>query len=763
MTVKLYPLPSLFDEDVATVKAATPVNASSFYLKRPLSVPWSVLPTSFVLETDRPELPHTFTLNRTEKFTLVPGSSIISMQIQLKQGANRIDIESPVYTDRGLWSATHPYNRFDTVVYDGSLWLALTTNLNVTPTEGAYWTQDTTVIGEYEATYFTVAATGVEAWLRALGREHYLSVSRRLREINNQFTTPWTTRLSAHFLPYTDLFLPARMPKVQQTRLAIVASTGQRLGHGDGIISLAAAMSYSTPWVSRSRNSEFMLPGRDPDYPAVTTHPTTGEDKGRLLDIWSPNQCLASKQALIQLALAVGSNDCPEPKPLRLIDFDDYQVLLQMGDGGTEVHYLNPLSPQCSEIEFNTDCHGSIRVYATIDGVMNVMMNTPQLPLDEVVESPLNFGFWDEGNETDMSMGSGAPGLGGGDDTFDTVDPDDPFGAGFLGVSLSRRLDAACLDSRLQRGVRLVKYTVPLNGTTGLTPDPDSYQAGSKLVVDTASTGAPPATTGTTTIWATSNRNFLYEGDLIRVETPDSERSIVSAWPVFEASTLIAKTGSGTVALTGTQREVSAASGFFEQKHEGLGLQVTIGMAITYASIVRVSDNGITSVALLAGNPAIGTGAATLDVYYPKRDRLVTQGAPFAGHRVYEIELSSGLANGLVDQQALDIRCGILSVGVFAMGSSIVRLATDLIPLPGDRLYFSSSTYRHIEMVTDTGLTHHTTGFKVYDILMDATSPSGLVDNQALFSISADPCWENGDPVTPLLLISMAPAAHLEP
>jgi hypothetical protein len=214
------------------------------------------------------------------------------------------------------------------------------------------------------------------------------------------------------------------------------------------------------------------------------------------------------------------------------------------------------------------------------------------------------------------------------------------------------------------------------------------------------------------------------------------------------------------VALVGTQRTITTAADFFETQHEGMGVQVTIGMVESYASIVRVVSP---TVAILGGNPLMATGAALVDIYEPKRDPLVVDGAPLAGRRVYQVELASGLPASLADQTRLDLRRAPLSVGAFPLASTVVRIATEMTVLPGDRLYFSSSSFRHVELVTDTGLTHHTTGFKVYDVLLGSGSPSALVDNQPLYSVSNDPCFPNGDPVTPLKLISMAPSAYLVP
>jgi hypothetical protein len=509
MVLRLTPQSGLFDADVQLVRESTPVQTSAFYLRRPYFVPWSAEPSVFILETDEPDQPHTFLINRSDSVTLVPGQSPYTVSLQMVKGANRIEVSTATQKD-----------------------------------------------------VVTVAATAVESWFQVLGREYYLSVGQRLDDIVNHYLTPWTTRVAAHLLPFTDLFLPARMPKIQQTRLAIMTSVGQRLGYGDGVRQMATAVSYSTPFVSNPFEAEKSIPGQFPDYPYVTTHPTTGEAQGRVLDLWSPNVCLAAHQALFKLALAIGGPDVPDPAPLRLIAKDDRQLLLSSNGGPTEVHTLDPLAPGCDDIEFNTSCDASVRAFAQAVNVIQIIMSSPQLPLDEEVELPLNFGFYDEGNFFDASGGGHTdPGLGGGDDEHDTVDPDDPFGDGFLGFSLSRRFDhPGCLDTRVQIGERLSKFTAPIVSSSppALTPEPPIVE-GNLLTVD-AEAGAPNPTIGTTTFWATSSRTYVMEGDQIRFEAPDLETQILSAYPVLDDPDQIIKSDTTTTSQTGSTASLSAVS-----------------------------------------------------------------------------------------------------------------------------------------------------------------------------------------------------------
>lgn len=713
MTLRLFPQPGLFDDNVDAVRNATPVPVSSFYVRRPFFVPWSAEPSTFILETDEPSEPHTITINRTDTTTIVPGEAKVTLALQMKKGANRIELSTP-----------------------------------------------------NQETFVTVAATAIESWFQVLGREVFLSVGQRLTDIQNHFDTPWTTRISAHFLPYGDLFLPARMPKIQQTRLAIMTSMGERLGHGDGVKQVAMALSYSTPPVSQAHSNEFNEPGRDLLYPYVTTKPTTGEHFGRVLDLWYPNHCLAAHQALFRFVLALGGEDVPAPKPIELVDKDDRQILLKYTGGDTEVHFLDPLDPACSDIEFNTSCDAGVRAWAQMATNLDIMMNTPQLPFDEVVENALNFGFYDEGAAFDASDGSGEPGLGGGDDSHDTVDPDDPFGDGFAGFSLSRRFDApACLDTRVARGQRMSKYVSPITTTSppALTPEPPLIE-GIALTID-AEAGAPPPTTGNTVIWATSARRFLHEGDWIRFELPDNELSVVSAWPVFDDPSQVIKSDpTATFAFAGSQKVITAPAGFFEPMHESMGIEVD---GTDLFSIVSVNADG--SEAVIVGNPAVpAAGPFIVNVYLPLKDRQDTsepaastlQG--LAGRNTYEITLSGPLVEDHPTGDIVSYRVAPRVSGAVGGGSATLSVMADVLPLPGDLLYFDSSTSVFILSAIESG-THHTTGLPIYDIELDGVTPGAFADNDPLFVVHADACWQNGDPVTPLKLVSLVPTSTITP
>lgn len=712
MVLRLYPQPSLFDENVELVRNSTPVPVSAFYLRRPYYVPWSADPTVFILETDEPSSTHEFLINRDERIVTVPGEAKHTVLLPLRKGANRIEITTPT-----------------------------------------------------KSIYITVAATAVESWFSALGREYYVSVGQRLEDVQNHFATPWTTRISAHLVPHNDLFLPARMPKVHQTRLSVLASVGQRLGYGDGVRTVASSVSYSTPPVAKTTDSEFCVPGQDQLYPYVTTYPTTGETKGKILDLWTPNTCLAAHQALFSLSLSMGGEDVPDPKPLELLNKDDRQLILRFGGGDREVHLIDPSLPECDDIEFGTSCDSSVRVFGEVASRLDILMASPQLPFDEVVELPINFGFYDLGNFFDGVTGPG-PGLGG-DDAHDTVDLDDPFGTGFENFSLSRRFDhPGCLDTRLQVGQRMAKFTAPIISTSppALTPVPPVVE-GNLLTID-AEAGAPAPLTGNSVVWAVSNRTYMYEGDHLRFEDPDLEVQVVSAWPVLDSTDqIIASDATITFALVGTQKVLTGPTGFFTKLHEGYGVRVD---GTDLFSVVSTSDDGLNSFAVISGNPAVpAAGPFIANVYNPLRDRQdtsepidsVLQGV--AGSATYEITLSSPLIADLTTGYQLSYRVAPRCVGGAAAGAPTLAVMSDSRIDPGDLIYFDSTTPVSVISAVDSGSIHHTTGMTIYNVELDGVTPFILVDDQSLFSLRVSACWEHGDPVTPLTLISLAPSGYV--
>lgn len=709
MTIKLYPQPSLFDESVAAVRAATPVLVSSFYLTRPYLVPWSAEPTTFILETDEPSARHEIIINRSEVVRFVPGFERVTLSLQLAKGANRLEASTSA-----------------------------------------------------QSAYITVAATAVESWLSTLGREIYLSVNQRLDDIEAHLASPWTTRLAAHLVPFSAIFIRSRMPRVHQTRLAILASVAGQ-GRGDGVRTMASAVSYSTPWVSRAHVSEFNVPGQFPDYAGVTSHPTQGEALGRVLDLWYPNLCLGAHQALFRLAMSVGAADVPAPKPISLVDKTDVGLLLRYNGQATEFHSLDAMAPECSDIERDVSCFANVRTFVLAESVIDVMMNSPQLPFDEVIENPLGFGFWDMGFALDGSSApDGGPGLGG-DDDFDTVDLDDPFGDGFAGFSLSRRMDYACLDTRLQRGQRMTKYVAPLTSTSAFTPEPSIMTEGVRLRVD-AATGAPAPNIGTSVLWAVADLTYLYEGDYLRFEAPDTEIAVASAWPVFDAANIVKTDTTATYTPSGSEKIITAPAGFFEKRFEARGLRV--GASDLYC-IVRCSDDGTT--ATIAGNPTIPPGGPLIvSVYEPVRDRTDESEADdaleqdVAGATTYEITLASPLLATLADGALLSYRSAPRASGPWPLASPLVAIASDVLPLPGDFLYFTTTLFVTVSMATESGM-HHTTGYKIYDVLLDDPSPSVLTDNQPLYVVRANPCWPMGNPVTPLFIVGLSPPAHLTP
>ena len=289
---------------------------------------------------------------------------------------------------------------------------------------------------------------------------------------------------------------------------------------------------------------------------------------------------------------------------------------------------------------------------------------------------------------------------------------------------------------------------------------------GALLTLD-ADTGAPNPIIGATVLWMTSFKTFLNNNDFIRFENPDVEYSVVSAWPVFDAIKIVKSDVTATYTPSGTEKIITAPTEFFEPRHEGMGIR--IAGSILY-SIVSTSDDGINSYAVIAGNPIVPpVGPLIVNVYEPLRDRSDTSEPvdsvlqDSAGNRTYEITLSSGLLANLANGALASYRNAPRASGSFLMGVSTFDIASDVVPLPSDNLYFTSSVFRHIDSAIDTGLVQHTTGWKIYTIQITGLTPAAFADNAVLYTVRADPCWPNGDPVTPLMLITLAPPAYITP
>ena len=690
--IRIYPLPTLFDEAVSLVKSDTTVDTSGFYLRRSFHVPWSTIPTTFVLETDSPNEVHEISLNRDTTISTIPGANRSNISILLSKGANRI--------------------------------VVTTTN---------------------EAGGVNVAATAIETWFRSLGREFYIAVSQRLDEFEQQLKHPWTTRISAHLLPFSNLFLSSAATRMHQTRLALITALGGRQGHGDGVMQMGSSLYYCTPHVTRHRDSEFMVPGRDWLLPGMTSHATQGELNGRMLDVWTPNACLAHKSALVLLLQNLGAEDATEPPSFRIDDVGDDQILLTNREGTQEVHRLNSLDPDCSTIEQSQSCEDNDRVFLDTQETLEMVFLSPQIPFDRAVTKPIHFGFFDDGYAWDESTGSGEPGIGG-DDHLDSVDMDDPFGTGFLGVGLSRRLDYACLDTVGAVGQRIAKFAFPLDDLTPFAT------TGMSLTAD-VDVGAPSGAPGSTTLWVTSPQPWLAQGDWVRTQDPDADLFVVGAWPVF--GTLV-KTGAATIASVSGGFTATAAAGFFEPRHAGCGIQV----GTQKACIVRVSTDGTT--ATLTGNTVLPTGAATVDVYLPLRDRQSTTMPGLSGHRVFELTFGDPLAGQVFTGDVLDRRYAPRAVGSWGSGSEYIEVMSDMPVYPDDRLYLTDTSFKVIIGTVVVG-THPLFQLPVYGL--DLLEPLGVAvtTGQSLYCTKAESCFVDGDPVTPLAMTTLVPDDYITP
>lgn len=688
--IRIYPPPTLYDDAIALVKSDTTVDTSGFFLRRSHHVPWSSIPTTFVLETDQPEEVHTITVNRDTVYSTVPGAKITNIQLQLDKGANRIAVSC----------------------------------------------------GE-DGGGVNVAATAIETWFRALGREFYLAVSMRLDAMEQQLKHPWTTRISGHLLPYGDLFLPSSSPRMHQTRLAIITAMGGRQGHGDGVMQMASALYYCTPHVTRNRDSEFMVPEKDWLLAGMTSHATQGEMNGRMFDVWTPNACLAHKSALVRLVQNLRSSDVAEPPSLTVDDVGDEQVLLSNRDGTQEVHRLNTNDASCVTID--QSCDSTDRVFMETEEVIEMTFLSPQVPFDRVVTKPLHFGFFDQGYNWDESEGTGLPGIGG-DDHLDSVDVDDLFGNGFEGAGLSRRLDYACLDTMDASGQRVAKFSFPLDD---IAPEDD---VGMPLVAD-VDVGAPSGAPGTSSLWAKSAQPWLAHGDWVRVKEQNIDLFLVAVWPVLGS---VVKTGSVTVAATAGGHIATAPAGFFEPRYAGCGIQFTTQKAC----IIRVSADGTT--AYLTGNAVLPLGATTAEVYLPVRDRQSTTMPGFSGHRLFELTFGDPLVAQVFTGDGLDRRYAPRVVGSFSSGSEYIEVMSDIPMETNDRLFFTDTTYMVVAGTVSVG-THALFNLPIYGV--DLAEPMGpsLTNGQSLYCVRAVSCFTEGDPVTPLSTSSLAPDDYIMP
>jgi hypothetical protein len=268
----------------------------------------------------------------------------------------------------------------------------------------------------------------------------------------------------------------------------------------------------------------------------------------------------------------------------------------------------------------------------------------------------------------------------------------------------------------------------------------------------------------TSVLWAVADLTYLYEGDYLRFEAPDTEIAVASAWPVFDAANIVKTDTTATYTPSGSEKIITAPAGFFEKRFEARGLRV--GASDLYC-IVRCSDDGTT--ATIAGNPTAPPGGPLIvSVYEPVRDRTDESEADdalqqdVAGATTYEITLASPLLATLADGALFSYRFAPRASGPWPLASPLVAIASDVLPLPGDFLYFTTTLFVTVSMATESGM-HHTTGYKIYDVLLDDPSPSVLADNQPLYVVRANPCWPMGNPVTPLFIVGLAIPAHLTP
>jgi hypothetical protein len=96
------------------------------------------------------------------------------------------------------------------------------------------------------------------------------------------------------------------------------------------------------------------------------------------------------------------------------------------------------------------------------------------------------------------------------------------------------------------------------------------------------------------------------------------------------------------------------------------------------------------------------------------------------------------------------------------IGDTTLQLMSDQRILPGDRLYETSTSFVVVDNATVIG-TDATTGFSVYLVETATGLTVAHGQEEALYTVRADACWQNGDPVTLLSVIHFAPTSYMVP
>lgn len=690
--ISITPRPTLYDEEVRRVRAASLVPVHRLYAGEILGidydVPWSVDPTLFVVSTSNPDLLHTIYVNREKVSTLVPGFERVEIAIPLHKGVNHIEIVNNVESGRAV-----------------------------------------------------VSATVVGSWFYALGREVSLDVTQRVRSIRESIASPWTSYLSAHLFSALDYLPRAQMPNLQAMRMAMLSLTS-RPGYTSSVVDFATALAYSTPY---SRELKASDPASSPYWKPA---PNTAEHfAGREFNLWFSNLCLSYWGALFRLAHNLGSEDTPLPKPIELIDVSDSQLLLKFMGGEIESHFFDPLGIDCVLSDDFIPCGGTTSVYVEFTDVFDIAVSSPQLPLDTVVENPLGFGFFDRGVMLDQGS------------TLDTVDPDDPFGDGFFGVSLSGGLDSGLFDSMTQRARRLSQYVYPIASPSSATPEGRVVGVPLNVVRENAHADPPPALAGDDVFWASCVEFFTLDGDWVRLNDPNLDVQVLEAKPVLHYTT---KTTGGEYTRVGRSQQLRVPivdEEFFTPSDIGRGVRVINGGAISGdVTILDVFSQGGYSVAVVVGRDM---GQATvpglsLTVYEPLRD---TSSGESQGRRVFELKLASPLPRSLTNGESLDLRRSPRVYEPTLAGASEVLIATDVEILPGDELYYSPTASSRVYSAYPLSPTTvcPVSRLRVWRVLLSSSLPVSFSSNYPLYTISAGEYRENGAPVTPLAIFSMEP------
>jgi len=238
---------------------------TTFYLlKVPILVPYSYLPTPFILEvtSDLVGIPIEIIRNTQSLQVVIPTAELTTLYLRLESGYNRIQARS---------AAGETFELF-------------------------------------------VGATTYAALLQGIAHELYQNVEINITALENTVRSPWNPKLVEHLVPWFQDLPSSNAMRAQATRMSMRAAINEA-GTTRGVMDFMASLSSQTPIAVRLRN--------DPSYYDPIINPlfsSPNEFSGSEFHIWIPNYCLAPWEATPKLVSNV--------EVYRLIDIRDKQIRL---------------------------------------------------------------------------------------------------------------------------------------------------------------------------------------------------------------------------------------------------------------------------------------------------------------------------------------------------------------------------------------------------------------------------------------------------